>query len=94
MYLVVIFYAIVCLCDMRFIVCKGPNIVIHQPDSVLNSMNEWCIKHHGQVNSMFLSGLFAYVHSVVRNHDLCRDIAVIMYNYFHCLCAGIIPLSL
>ncbi|XP_037915984.1 probable oligoribonuclease isoform X2 [Hermetia illucens] len=28
------------------IVAEGPNIVIHQPDSVLNSMNDWCKKHH------------------------------------------------
>lgn len=29
------------------IVAEGPNLVIHHPDEVLNSMNEWCIKHHG-----------------------------------------------
>lgn len=26
----------------------GPPIVIHQPDSVLNTMDEWCIKTHGE----------------------------------------------
>lgn len=31
------------------IVAEGPNIVIHQPDNILNSMNEWCIKKHGEV---------------------------------------------
>lgn len=31
------------------IVAEGPNIVIHQPDSVLNSMNDWCKKHHQEV---------------------------------------------
>ena len=25
----------------------SPFEVIHHPDEVLNSMNEWCIKHHG-----------------------------------------------
>ncbi|GFO24665.1 oligoribonuclease, mitochondrial-like [Plakobranchus ocellatus] len=30
------------------IVAKGPNIVIHQSDELLNSMDEWCTEHHGQ----------------------------------------------
>ena len=28
------------------IVAEGPNIVIHHPEEVLKSMNEWCIEHH------------------------------------------------
>lgn len=28
------------------IVAEGPSIVIHQPSSILESMNEWCIKTH------------------------------------------------
>jgi len=32
-------------------VAVGPNLVIHQSDAVLASMNEWCVKQHG------LSGL-------------------------------------
>ena len=47
---------------------QGPNIVIHQPDSVLDSMDEWCIQHHGEVD-IELSGLFIYVHCKVRNQD-------------------------
>jgi len=30
------------------ILAEGPNIVIHHPDEVLTSMNEWCIDHHGK----------------------------------------------
>lgn len=30
------------------IVAEGPAIVIHQPDSVMESMNAWCIRQHGQ----------------------------------------------
>ena len=30
------------------IVAEGPNIVIHHPEEVLTSMNEWCIDHHGK----------------------------------------------
>lgn len=30
------------------IVADGPNIVIHHPEQVLTSMNEWCIQHHGK----------------------------------------------
>lgn len=37
------------------IVAEGPNIAIHQPDEVLESMNDWCKQHHGQ------SGLTARV---------------------------------
>lgn len=30
------------------ILAEGPEIIIHQPDEILNSMNEWCIKQHGE----------------------------------------------
>ncbi|CAH4037965.1 probable oligoribonuclease [Pieris brassicae] len=30
------------------VVATGPNIVIHQPDEILNSMNDWCISTHGE----------------------------------------------
>lgn len=30
------------------IIAKGPNLIINQPDSLLDSMNDWCKKHHGQ----------------------------------------------
>ena len=30
------------------IVAEGPNIVIHHPEEVLTSMNEWCIQHHAK----------------------------------------------
>lgn len=33
--------------DMLNIVAEGPDIIIHQPDSILNAMDEWCQKHHG-----------------------------------------------
>lgn len=29
------------------LVAQGPEIAIHHPDAVLASMNDWCIKHHG-----------------------------------------------
>jgi len=31
------------------IVAEGPDLVIHQPDSILQSMNEWCITQHAVV---------------------------------------------
>lgn len=37
------------------ILAEGPNIIIHQPDSVLENMDEWCTRHHGD------SGLTARV---------------------------------
>jgi hypothetical protein len=29
-------------------VVEGPEIAIHQSDEVLDTMNEWCIEHHGK----------------------------------------------
>ncbi len=29
------------------IIEHGPELVIHQPDEVLSSMNDWCKEHHG-----------------------------------------------
>ncbi|NRB38407.1 MAG: oligoribonuclease [Pseudomonadales bacterium] len=37
------------------VLAEGPSIVIHQPDDVMESMNEWCVRQHGQ------SGLTAKV---------------------------------
>jgi len=37
------------------ILAEGPNIVIHQPDEVLDNMDEWCTQHHAK------SGLTAKV---------------------------------
>ena len=37
------------------IVAEGPDIVVHQPDAVLDAMDEWCTTHHGE------SGLTAAV---------------------------------
>ena len=34
------------------IVAEGPNIIIHQPDHILNSMNEWCTKTHNEVQKI------------------------------------------
>lgn len=31
------------------IIAEGQDLVIHQPDDILQSMNEWCIEHHGMV---------------------------------------------
>nr|XP_054764744.1 oligoribonuclease, mitochondrial-like [Lytechinus pictus] len=28
------------------IVAEGPNIIIHQPDEILDKMNDWCVQHH------------------------------------------------
>lgn len=30
------------------VIGEGPDLVIHQPDEVLDAMDEWCTKHHGQ----------------------------------------------
>ncbi|KAI8504222.1 Oligoribonuclease, mitochondrial [Branchiostoma belcheri] len=33
--------------DMN-VVAEAPDLVIHQPDSVLDTMNDWCKEHHGK----------------------------------------------
>ena len=30
------------------VLAEGPSLAIHQPDDVLDNMNEWCIEHHGK----------------------------------------------
>uniref|UniRef100_A0A182K888 Exonuclease domain-containing protein n=1 Tax=Anopheles christyi TaxID=43041 RepID=A0A182K888_9DIPT len=37
------------------IIAKGPNIIINEPDTVLDRMDSWCKDHHGK------SGLIAAV---------------------------------
>jgi len=34
---------------MRNLYVQGPDVIIHQPDEILDAMNEWCTEHHGQV---------------------------------------------
>lgn len=36
------------------IVATGPNIIIHQPEDILQNMDEWCITQHGEVFTSFL----------------------------------------
>ena len=36
--------------DHLNIVAEGPNLIVHQTKEVMNSMNDWCQEHHGQVN--------------------------------------------
>lgn len=31
------------------IIAESPDIIIHQPENVLNNMNEWCLKQHQRV---------------------------------------------
>ena len=30
------------------VVAEGPDLVVHQPEPVLEAMDEWCTKHHGE----------------------------------------------
>lgn len=32
------------------ILAESPNIVINQPDEILDNMGEWCLKQHALVN--------------------------------------------
>jgi oligoribonuclease len=35
--------------DYQYTFLQGPNLIINQPDEVLNNMGEWCTQHHGEV---------------------------------------------
>jgi oligoribonuclease len=30
------------------VIAEGPDIVVHQPDEILDAMGEWCTEHHGR----------------------------------------------
>jgi len=30
------------------LLAEGPDLVVHQPDEVLDAMDEWCTRHHGE----------------------------------------------
>jgi len=32
--------------------CQSEDLIIHQPDSVLDNMGEWCKEQHGKVTNM------------------------------------------
>ena len=49
------------------IIAEGPCLIVHQPDDVLEGMNDWCIKHHGE------SGLTQAVRdSKISEAEACR----------------------
>lgn len=31
------------------ILAEGPNLVIHQPKSIMDAMDSWCTEHHGGI---------------------------------------------
>lgn len=35
------------------VLAEGPDIVLNLPESILNNMNDWCIKQHGKVYYKF-----------------------------------------
>jgi len=34
------------------IIAEGPNVIIHQPEEILNLMDDWCTKTHGEVKTI------------------------------------------
>ncbi|KAG0079071.1 Oligoribonuclease, mitochondrial [Podila epicladia] len=61
--------AVIITDDELNIVAEGPNLIIHQPKHVMDSMNAWCIDHHGA------SGLTASVlASTISTSDACTQV--------------------
>jgi len=60
------------------IVAEGPNLIIHQPDRVLTTMEPWCIDQHGRsgltdasrASDISLAGAEAKTLAFVRKHCL------------------------
>lgn len=58
------------------IVAEGPDLVIHQPDAVLDAMDEWCTRQHGnsgltaavKASTVALAEAEAQVLGLVRSH--------------------------
>lgn len=42
--------AVIITDDDLNIIAEGPNLIIHQPKEVMDSMNQWCVDHHGAVS--------------------------------------------
>jgi len=58
------------------VLAEGPDLVIHQPDSVLDAMDAWCQQHHGD------SGLTARVqHSTISMEDAEQQTLDFMMRY-------------
>ncbi|ETE56428.1 hypothetical protein L345_17861 [Ophiophagus hannah] len=38
------------------ILAEGPNLIINQPNELLDSMSDWCKEHHGKEGTLFLEG--------------------------------------
>lgn len=43
------------------VTAEHPSIVIHQPDSLLDSMNQWCKTTHGKVLIKYLNSKFVHI---------------------------------
>lgn len=45
-------------CALNFSVLgwQGPNLIINQPDKLLDGMSDWCKEHHGKVSCLLLWG--------------------------------------
>jgi oligoribonuclease len=60
------------------IIAEGPCLIVHQSDKVMDNMNDWCIKHHGD------SGLTAAVKaSTISQEEACRQTRDFILD--HCL---------
>ena len=40
----------VCVCVYVCMCVQGPDVIVHQPDMVLDAMGEWCKENHGKVS--------------------------------------------
>ena len=41
-----VYHALICCIDQL----QGPDLIVHQPDTVLDGMDSWCTQHHGKVS--------------------------------------------
>ncbi|MEM9069365.1 MAG: oligoribonuclease [Myxococcota bacterium] len=59
------------------IIAEGPNLIVHQPDEILDAMDEWNTKHHGA------SGLTERVRASTLDEESAAE-AVLQFLQQHC----------
>lgn len=66
------------------VIAEGPNLIVHQPLEILNTMNDWCKIHHTQVSSAIqlyeVYGIFIKFIFELRSHLICTSCAEVTAN--------------
>lgn len=59
------------------IVAESPPVVIQQPSIILDNMNEWCQKQHGQVSWIH----YIFFFFVLETQDILIQVSILKYGF-------------